>query len=284
MISKFFKTNGFLIFKSVVLTVLPVCAGYLIDLSMQSGQLKAEQYKGAAIFLLATHVVAIILFAIKDHNFKIKYRNIKAVNEAINKTNSILANLSSTLYESVKSYRHNKHTEIENWAMINANCDDICSGMHTLVNKIAEKGDKFSVSIIFKVQKNGEDGFYMASRSAYNLNNPAMYRTFVSNNEAGKRHYKKLLNDENAQIEILANKDEVKNAFAGYDKKYNQYVAIPICCPGNKKIALLQIVAYDDCVIASDKEDLREITNQYFLFFSNLGLLANKIENIIQCI
>lgn len=80
------------------------------------------------------------------------------------------------------------------------------------------------------------------------------------------------------------NKEEIqKNFFFNNETdktKYNQYVGIPIYCPGNNMIALLQIIAHKDCIIYSDKDKLGKLIESIGMVYSNFALLGDKIEKV----
>ncbi len=223
-----------------------------------------------------------------------KKQNVKGNGSFKNTVNSIdtaeileivdryVVDCATLLYEKIQKNTNNRHTEIKDWHIIESHCERICVYLFGFIKKIATKGNKFSVSIIFKRVENGEAGYYMASRVSADRHIPRVFHNFITRDEASDYYYKELLENPNATSSVLATKQEIINNFANADQHYSQYIGVPICCAGNKKIALLQIIAYDDSVIFSSKDDLKKLTNDYFLPFSNLVLLSDKIENIMQ--
>ena len=47
-------------------------------------------------------------------------------------------------------------------------------------------------------------------------------------------------------------------------------------------IAILQIVSYNDSIIASSEKEIQELVDNYLSTYANLILLADKTENAIH--
>lgn len=275
------------IIRPIILAVIPLFAGWMFELALN----KDESFIYWLFFSIAIiiYIGILVYFAFKDYKTNIDIENLKLVsisnvNDMISDVNSFLIKYSNKLYSVVKKANNEQHTEVQDWVTVESYFDDVCKALYDFLKEICETGNNLSVSIVCKVMQNGTNGFYMASQYGHNLNRPGMYRNFVDEEDAKDKLYCKIINSNNIDFQVCASKRDVKKKFdkSPTDKNYSQYIGIPIYCSGKKIIALLQIVAYDNTKISSDKRKLREIANQYCVFFSNLGLLINKIENIIQ--
>lgn len=195
----------------------------------------------------------------------------------------ILHNDSNDLHNLVKKKK--SHSEIDNWKELQSNCNVICDELLTLVKSVSECGEKFSVSIIFKRVTGNLVEFNMLSRESYSGHYPAMHNTFKKEEEFKNYHFKHLFDSNISRPNYLTTKEEIRVAFSNCDGvDYSQYMGIPIACTGNKMIGILQIISYEDSIIAKNKQQMEKLYNDYFCAFANLILLADKIENIEQLI
>ena len=177
------------------------------------------------------------------------------------------------------------HSEIVDWDWMRAKGDEICSEMFTFIKSIAQNGKDFSVSMMFKMVENGENGFTMMSRGSDNAAyTPNSYRVFVPENKAEKAYYKEVFDKNPTKPQILMDKREIKDKFDDTGKiDYSQFIAIPISCKG-KTVGIIQIAAYNDSIVSYDKAEIERFCNNYFSIATNCMLLTNKNENISQII
>lgn len=154
------------------------------------------------------------------------------------------------------------------------------------INKIAEKGNSFSVSVIVPQITNKSNRrkteYFMLSFRGMNKQKPHIYRTPISQNNAYKYYYGKLFKKNNPEIACLMTPEEINSEFYFSDNsskgKYAQYIGIPTCCDGNKMVGLLQIVADKGSIISSNKEKLNDIINNFVACFADFILFSEKIE------
>ena len=194
---------------------------------------------------------------------------------------SLIKELADALYEKVIAKVG--HVEITDWARIKNNCDTVCRIVFEFLKGIALKGDQFSVSVFFKRTGVRGNEYNMISRISYDNHNPASYNVFRAEEEVKSYYYKRLFDDQITRPAILCSKEEIEVAFYNCDGvNYSQYVAIPVACLGNKMIAILQIVSYNDSVIAKDRKSIQKVVDDYLSAYANLILLADKVENVIH--
>lgn len=204
-----------------------------------------------------------------------KFDTLSSVHKEINE---LLHDYGNSLHKIVKDQKG--HTEIDNWKEVKANCDDICKCAYNLLSNISLQGTEFSVSIIFQRDNNGTKEFNMLSRKAYAGHTPRLYNNFIKADEFEDYYFKRLFDRVKTRPDYLYTKEMIQTAFANLsDINYSQYIGIPISCTGNKMIALMQIISYNDSIIAKDKTEMEKLYNEYFCVFPNLVLLADKIEN-----
>lgn len=220
-------------------------------------------------------------------NQKQDFRNINIKFQALSETykdlNTIVHDNSDTLYKIIDNKKD--HSEIINWTEMKTNCDAICRLLYRLLKGLSAQGDKFSVSLILRRKHKNDIQYNMISRESYTKHYPKMYNTFKSQDDFRNYHFKALFDRNISRPNYLPTKDAIQAAFFNCDGvEYSQYIGIPINCTGNKMIGILQIISYEDSLIAKNKAEMEKLYNEYFCLFSNLILLADKIENIEQLI
>lgn len=196
----------------------------------------------------------------------------------------IITGTANDIYREIKRIRNNVHSEVLDWKLVESNCDKICQMVYDYVRSIAQRGDGFSVSVVFKAAENNIEGYYMPSRISSDKNKPSIYRNFEPKEKYVKYCFNDLLQNTSTKHKICKDKEEIKASFEKPDADYSQYIGIPIYCTGSKKIALMQIIAYNESVIFEDIALLEYITTNLFIPIANLVLLVDKTENILQII
>ncbi len=281
--------------KSIILTILPLVYsslfGYIINPSLDENITKKLIIVMILIFVV--HIIALIIYGRIEHREKKQLEEfntskdklpmeLEGIRNYLQTLNKVSADNANSLYDTIKNEKG--HSDIKNWHWIESKGDDLCTAVYNLLIKIAEKGDDFAVSMLFKKVENGVNGITMMSRHAKNWGHtPRIYRGFISNADADGYYYKKLFDNSPTRPQVLINKAEIRREFKDCgDIPYSQYVALPISCKGNKMIGILQISAYNDSIIAQNKEKLKKICNDYFSICTTLMLLSDKNENIQQ--
>ena len=131
-----------------------------------------------------------------------------------------------------------------------------------------------------KKVENEENYYNMISRISYDGHCPASYNVFRKESEIASYYYVGLFKKSITKPSILATKEAIEGAFCDTDGV--NYVAIPIACTGNKMIALLQIVAYEDSIIAKDRDEIEKIAGNYLSSYTNLVLLTDKVDHVVH--
>lgn len=248
------------------------------------------------IVLLLFDVLLTIAYAKREESIEEKQLEINEQKDLVQKHQKAFSSLSETfndlgsefmrssekIYEVTKNAQNTGQIRLDSWNKRNF-YDFICDSLHEYICKIAEIGDDFSVSIITKHKKEKSNVYFMMSRSRKSKGTPKIYNKEIYEKNAKKYFYGKLFNLNSSEFVIL-DKEEIQKKFFfdnESDKaKYNQYIGIPIYCPGNNMIALLQIIAHNDCIICSDKDNLRALTENIGIVYSNFALLGDKIEKV----
>ena len=155
--------------------------------------------------------------------------------------------------------------------------------IYNFIDKIAEKGSGFAVSIIFKKVEDSARGYTMSSRYApHNPPRPKIYRAFIREEQAEGKFYKSLLDKGFTEPVILADEQAVKANFKDNADDYSQFIALPISCTGGNTIGILQIAVYKGNLISPKIEELKRLCNTYFDLGSTAMLLTDKVENVHQ--
>lgn len=248
------------------------------------------------ILLLTSDILLTMAYAKREENLEEKQCEINTQKDLIEKQEKAFLYLSETfndlgsefmrssekIYEVIKNAQDTGQIRLDSWNK-RSFYDFICDSLHEYICKIAEEGDDFSVSIITKDTRGKSRVFFMMSRSRKSKGTPKIYNKEIYEKNAKKYFYGKLFDSNNSEFVIL-NKEEIqKNFFFNNETdktKYNQYVGIPIYCPGNNMIALLQIIAHKDCIIYSDKDKLGKLIESIGMVYSNFALLGDKIEKV----
>lgn len=170
--------------------------------------------------------------------------------------------------------------------MLELRGNEICKAVYDIVNNLAQSGSRFSVSIMFKKQQNGVQGYTMLARCAPDdmAYTPDSYHSFVPEAQAVGYFYKKIFDLQIKKSVVLPDKRAIRKEFKDVNKDkadYSQFVAVPISCKGNKIVGILQIAALEDSIIA-DKPELKKLAEEYFSLYATLMLLCDKFENVQQ--
>ena len=64
--------------------------------------------------------------------------------------------------------------------------------------------------------------------------------------------------------------------------KYNQFIGIPVFCDNKKMVGLLEISCLEKCSLGKSENELKDISDRYFVPYSNLFLLLHKIEKALH--
>ncbi len=288
---KFFLNT---ITKSLIFLLLPLVYTTMFSFYL-SDAVKASAKTNLLVWSIITlllHMAILVVYGLVEDRQKNELQDLKtstekapkevmSVGSLLHTFNKVILDNANELYDMVRNKKG--HSDILNWGWMQSRGDDICDAIYNFVTKIAEVGNHFSVSMMFKMVQNGVAGFTMLSRSSNNAcHMPKSYRSFVSEAEVGNTYYKKVFDENPSRPKILLNKKEIQNNFADInDIKYSQYIALPISCKG-KTIGVIQIVAYDDSVLAHTRTELNRLCNDYFAIAQSAMLLSDKSENVQQ--
>ena len=267
-----------LIIKTVILALLPVIIGILGSITVSTPSLIWFIITGIMILLY-------IFYLIGNCFYERTQKKHESWHDAITKLCRADCTLIKSFADSIYKMVNSKigHAEIADWATVKNHCDIICNIVYDFIRSTALRGDEFSVSVFFKRTLNEENQYIMLSRTSYDNHNPASYNVFRTEEEVKSYYYKRLFDEARTWPAILSTKETIHSAFYNCDGvDYSQYVGIPIACLGNKMIANLQIVSYNDSLIAKNKEDIQKLVDDYLWVYANLILLADKVENAVS--
>ncbi len=283
------------IFKSIILTVLPII--YPIILSLAFSLPKISDVAKCititvAILMFILHIVVIVLYGKNEsrNNQELDNKRQEIKLKAVSVSSNLLLTYKKSIEENANKMNEvmdGKKTKVDiaNWYWLYARGDEICTSIRTFIeDKIVGEG-KFSVSLMFRKQNGEESGYTMLSRSSLDSSyNPNSYRKFISEKEAEGAYYKTIFDSNSTDPDILMNEKEIKKHFKKpVGAKYSQYIGLPISCKG-KTVGVLQIVGYEGAKISADKAVVTGFCNNYFAVAVNLVLLAEKTEKIIQLV
>lgn len=281
---KFFHN---IIVKNILLTILPIIYTTLVSICFSNF---SDVLLTWSIISFVLHMVLLILYGYKEAQQKKEYKKTEmlikkteAVTKAYKEADEFIQDNADMLYQLV--YNKKGHSEVENWDLLRTKGDIICNSVFELVRNVAEKGNDFAISIIFRRIKDNKSEYTMLSRKTnFNSYKPEMYRNFISDEKAKDTFYKKIFDESPRKPQILKDKRKIKEKFAmSNDIEYSQYIGFPIFCK-SKIVAILQIVSYKESLIANNEKALKRLCDDYISLFANLFLLSDKLENVQQII
>ncbi len=283
-----------IIMKSFLLSVLPLIypSVFFYALTLE----KTNGFHTTCVWLCPllgiAHLISLVAYGYTDKKDKelledFKRLKEKAPNEIraseplLRRYSKVIQDNADKLYDEIKENKD--HTDIHDWQWMQAKGDEICSALHNFVKCVAEKGEKFSVSMMFRIAKNEQQGFTMMSRDGDEASHrPTSYRTFVEEEQAEGTYYKTIFDENPTRPQVLMNKREVEKHFKGVGSvKYSQFIAIPISCKG-KTVGILQIAAYSGSTVARTKKEIMRLCDNYFSIAAHTMLMTDKTENILQ--
>ena len=281
------------LFRNLSLSIIPITYGILYSVYAINTDVQLLLF--FAILLSIIHIIEIVYYCIHDYKneerlkpIKVYQKKLAAAEELFNDTETIVANNADFLYDLVHNIKN--HSEVKDLYFLQSKADVICNNVFKYIKATAEKGKYYAVSIMFMERTTGEDGsiakkYQMVGRfTNYKKSSPKTLRKFVSEDEANGSYYHTIFNSTRRIPYILENKAKIKEVFKDYKElDYSQYIGIPIFCK-DKIVAVLQIVAYNDSVIAKSKKDIQLLCDNDLTLYANLFLLSDKIENIKQLI
>lgn len=163
-------------------------------------------------------------------------------------------------------------------------CTDICVSCKDAIVKFIgiEDDTDISVSLVKYYHLDNLDYVKMIAHSSPQTARPDVYDKEELLKDC-MYQYARMIREGNRDIFVLENKEKIRQCF--YKKnpetdlsKYNQYIAIPIICPHNKYLGILQIVAKYNLVIMNTDVELKKFGETYMTPFAELFVLAEKIE------
>lgn len=175
-------------------------------------------------------------------------------------------------------------------------CAVICKSTFNVLEKLYNNEQGFEVSYIsYKSMPNGDHISHMLCYETRNNEIPSIAdKKIVLPHNVKKKSLRKrycferlLFERTNAPL-ILLSENEVKANFKFENDekrdncKYKQYIGIPICCEAKKPIGLLQIVSFQNNLIAGDKNTVNRTLITLLRPLSYLSLLANKTQDCLD--
>ncbi len=266
---------GKIILKTVVLALFPVIIGILGSIAIAFPNIVWYLATGILIMLYVLYLWGNCLYEKKQ---KVYQEWFDSITKLCREECSLVKAFADSIHQKVRSKVG--HTEVTDWPTLKRNCDIICKVVYEFIQNIALSGNQFSVSVFFKRMNEGKNEYNMLSRVSYDNHNPASYNVFRSEEEVSKYFYKKMFDEAKTRPTIFPTKQEIEAAFYNCDGvNYSQYIGIPVACLGNRMIAILQIVSYNNSLIAKTRDDIEKMVDDYLCTYANLILLADKVEN-----
>lgn len=291
-------------FRNTILIAIPAIislVGIVISLVTPSDTIK---YILIAIMALLTAIVIIFatIFSKQDEKLFKELERVKGENDSLT---AILANMENhiktqkftitTFTELLEKWAKNinsfsntvsakKQVSNKNWDKIKY-FDAICVQCRNMLEQHCNNYDNSKISVGFVSYKEDADGGKYVHMVAHS--NPESTRPNACKKEEKLSdctyHYATLIKDQYSGIEVAVNNEEILRIFNNISKntdltRYSQYIAIPVYCTSNKLLGIFQVVTKYDYIIESDRVALLKFAEEYIIPYSNLIVLADKIN------
>lgn len=279
--------------KIILQSVIPILYGITYSVYFSWGiNNKMDWLLFLSLLLTVIHIISVVVYGVLEHKQKANVQNaeklnkkVEAITKACKEVDELVRDSSDKFYEIVKNKKN--HSEIKDWHLLQYKGDMICNSLFNLVKELSVSGKNISVSAMFKKEESGKIWYTMISRKTDNNSiTPRTYKNFIDENEADGFYYKTIFDKNCTKPQILPNKKSIISNFKLNDPRncnYSQYIGIPILCK-NKIIGILQVIAYENSIIAKNKKELMVLCNNYFSLYASLFLLSDKLENIDQLV
>lgn len=248
--------------------------------------------------ILLLLILSLLIYLLVSIHYASNENNLQKSNSELESQNKIFNDVMEdflTLFKNDSNYLHNyakyyqgilEYKDLNKYSF-QAVADTMCKNIYCYIKKIAEKGEDFSVSYI-KAEKYKDTRILSVRMIAYA--NPGSTQPYIYNKSRTVNDPKQYFDirqfiDQNPDGYILPTKEKVSEHFSfkkGTNKKYCQYISIPVFCDANKMDGLLQVIALNDSIIKESEEELLYLSRKILRTYSYLFLFLSKLDKVLK--
>jgi len=278
--------------KNLVVFLLTVILAFAIDLWLSIAiedrfSSTGWVYIGLSAFFLFVNGYFIVIYSKDEVNKNRAFSEYEQQNKALSSTLSGVRNLLKQDSGSIARV----YSDVKRWntmdprpLCIDEVCDGLCRHVYDSISHVHPDMD-FEITYVNRISnahvktigwhnKSGQPpNNYQRERSINDVN---AYLDAAQFRENGNREIRRY-----GRNDLLSNGFVLSSGSRG-QLKYNQYVSVPILCQNNRMIGLLQIVAMNDSLLATNNNQLRYLAENCFNSFAYFFLLQCKIEKVIS--
>lgn len=249
------------------------------------------------IILMITHICFVIYYAKSDFNIESENAKLKSLLQKMIKISNANSYISSSIPEFAESWAttiNKLSNDIKEKGQIKENdwntlkiFKEICLNCRNMIKEFTRIDDnsKVSVGFISYYENDGTKFVKMEVHTNPQTTRPGIFDVEESLAECVYQ-YAKIIKRNDTEIYVLENNEEILRNFEKKHSytdlsKYTQYIAVPIFCSRNKILGILQIVTKNGYIILNTKTELREFGEKYIIPYTDLILLAHKIQKFL---
>lgn len=248
-----------------------------------------------AFIFLIIYIILLIYYSTNEINErrvkKILEDQIRAYEEIMTGIDNICKQSSSEITAVLHDILEKGKFEFKIWNFDKA-CMLTCSHLYKLLVQLSGGSRNFGIAYIkLEENKKPETEITMCGFANQNMHKPTIFgkKRCFNNDDDRNYHDADLFKRGKSDIEVIIGADKINDVFSYTTKqsrienkdKYNQYIAIPVFCNDVKMVGLLEIVCFNDTILAQTEEELLDLASKYFVPYSYLMLLLHKMEKVL---
>ena len=243
-----------------------------------------------AILIAIAYIILMSLFTYKDYKDSTDIEHIKTELENTAATSNGIQNLIKYIYNNINKKSNDileKRDYTKDSLDIFHTATFICQQVYlTLSDIFTTSKDNFTVNMYLKVQE--EKNFYckMIAHEG-TTSRPKIYLKMLPLNTKSKEpkyFCQKIFIENNPDYRILTTEDEIAEHFHlnGNNKKYSQYIGVPLTDGKNNVVALLEInILHKDCIF-DNVESVRDFIRSNLIPFVSMFMLSINLDNFLD--
>ncbi len=280
----------------IIFEIVDQITGSWVD---ENSNLKIGAGKTITILIGLVYLGLVIFFAVKDidyvaiiDNNNNEIEKLKKMCGVYSKTTKSLSYLFGFTADKIKVQqseynRKNKKIDTKHINITDA-ATLMCERIYgNIVDLISQKDCRVTVNYYIKYRKEGILYTEMIGHDGYNSNPKNYKKPKLLKIDKDSYYCEKLLNDNNPDMVFLPDEKTVTKTLKlnGKERKYNQYIAMPISRLGsNETVALIEIVVHKDSILWKDPEEAREFITRYCQPFKEYILLIDILTKFYDLI
>lgn len=243
-------------------------------------------------FFIIFHVGIVIFYAKKEINDR---KSNTTLQKQIKTFEDILANMvvicndnTSKINKCIHEANEQQIINLNIWNFNDA-CMSICRLVYNSMTTL-NNSKRYEVTYVRLIEDNTlENQVFINAYANQNSTPPSLYNKKRNIDDINENSYHDLylFKKGSSDIDIIIGKEFIEKKF-GYSsksernqKKYNQYIGIPVLCDNEKMVGLLEVVSLQNAIFGTTEKEVREVADKYLIPYSNIFLLLHKMEKAL---